>query len=161
MDGSFVFARWRQCAFPWVHNWRHLANTIELVRPSVNGQPESTIQTANRLFLHSSRQKVHILAMGCCSSKIAPCHGGSGPHLIHGSLRPPRVLNPNGILIVLAVFVRQPQCPYIYFTMGRTFPLKIAPSDGAYPIHGSLGQPEFTTQTAFRSVQPFLQGSLV
>ena len=76
---------------------------------------------------------------------------------------PTRVLNPNGILIVLAVFVdnRRVGCPYIYFTMGRTFPLKIAPSHEAYSILGSLGPPEFSTQTAFRSVQPFLQGSLV
>ena len=33
MDGSIVFARWRQCVLPWGHIWRHLANTIELVLP--------------------------------------------------------------------------------------------------------------------------------
>ena len=39
--------------------------------------------------------------------EIAPSHRGSGPHLIHGSLGPPdRVLNPNGISIGPAVFVR-------------------------------------------------------
>jgi len=39
--------------------------------------------------------------------KIAPSHGGSGPHIINGSMGPPvtRVLNPNGISIGSAVFV--------------------------------------------------------
>ena len=45
-------------------------------------------------------------------------------------------------------------------TMGRSFPLKIAPSHGGsgpHLIHGSLGPPE--TQRASRSVQQFLQVS--
>jgi len=44
------------------------------------------------------------------------------------------------------------------------FPLKIAPSlwgSGPHLMHGSLRPPEFSTQTASWSVQPFLQGSLV
>jgi len=51
-----------------------------------------------------------------------------------------------------------------YFTTGLPWPLKIAPSHGdldAHLIHGSLGPPESSTQTASWSVQPFLQGSLV
>ena len=32
--------------------------------------------------------------------------GESGPHLIHSSLGPPKILNPNGISIGAAVFVR-------------------------------------------------------
>jgi len=93
---------WAQLAPPGEYDWTR-ASFVPL---------ESTIQTANRSlwsFLHSSRQKVHILTMGCSSPKIARCHGGSGPHL----------------------------------------------------IHGSQGPPESSTQTASRSVQPFLQGSLV
>jgi len=52
----------------------------------------------------------------------------------------------------------------LYFTTGRHFPLKIAPSHrGSEPhlIHGSLGPPESSTQTASPSVQPFFQGSLL
>ena len=38
------------------------------------------------------------------SLKIVPSHGGSGPHIIHGSVGPPtRVLNPNAISIGSAV----------------------------------------------------------
>jgi len=43
-DGSIVFARWRQCAFPYGHNCRHLANMIELVLPSVNPSQQSKWQ---------------------------------------------------------------------------------------------------------------------
>ena len=47
----------------------------------------------------------------------------------------------------------------LYFRMGRPFPLKIAGSHGGsapHLIHGSLGQPESSTEMASRSVQPFL-----
>jgi len=53
----------------------------------------------------------------------------------------------------------------LYFTMRRPFPpKKLAPSDGdldPHLIHGSLGPSESSTPTASRSVQLFLQGSLV
>ena len=42
--------------------------------------------------------------MGALFHKIAPSDGGYGPHLIHGSLGPTRVLNPNDISIGSAVF---------------------------------------------------------
>ena len=50
----------------------------------------------------------------------------------------------------------------LYFTTGRPFPFKIVHSHQEIWIlscRGSLGPPESTTQTASRSVQPFLQGS--
>jgi len=54
MDGSIVFATWRQCALPW--------NTCFLAPPS-----ESIPQTASRSvqpFLRSSRQSMPILYIG-------------------------------------------------------------------------------------------------
>ena len=54
-----------------------------------------------------------------------------------------------------------------YFTMVRPFsPSKLPLSMGDLDpcknlIHGSLSPPESSTQTATRSLQPFLQGSLV
>jgi len=71
MDGSVVFARWRQCA---------PSNTFFL--------PESTTKTASRTvwpFLRSSRQGVigHVL-----SPKNSP-FWGIFTHLIHGSLSSP------------------------------------------------------------------------
>jgi len=53
----------------------------------------------------------------------------------------------------------------LYFTMGRTFPPQNCPftweAVDPHLIHGLLGPPESSTQTASLSVQPFLQGSLV
>jgi len=69
-------------------------------------------------------------------------------------LRPIQIHNPNGISIGSAVFVQfTAECSYtLYF--------KIAPFRGGsrpHLIHGSLGPPESSTQTASRSVEPFLQ----
>jgi len=53
---------------------------------------------------------------------------------------------------------------FLYFTMGRPFPLKIAFPVGDLDVHlkhASLGSAKSMTQMAPRSVQPFLQGSLV
>jgi len=67
--------------------------------------------------------------------------------------------DPNGISIGSAVFAQMAtECPH---TLQRTapFPLKIAPSHGRcgpHLIHGSLGPPESSTQTASRSVQLYL-----
>jgi len=75
-----------------------------------------------------------------------------------GFLRPTRVHNPNGISIGSAVFSQ--------FTSesrgacrGMLFLFKIAPSH-AESVHGFLGPPESASQTASRSVQPFLYNSL-
>jgi len=56
------------------------------------GPPKSTIQMANWLvqpFLHSSRQKVPILTMGSSFPQNCFFPGGSGPHLVDGSLAYP------------------------------------------------------------------------
>ena len=78
-------------------------------------------------------------------------------------LRPVRDHNPNGISIGSAVFYTDdvPQiCPYTL--QGDTpLPLKLPlPMTGSGPhlIHGSMGLPESSTQTASRSVQPFFAG---
>jgi len=53
-------------------------------------------------------------------------------------------------------------CYYIMTLQWDALPLKIAASQAgfwtSYLLHGSLSQLESTTQTASRSVQPFLQG---
>jgi len=67
-------------------HWRHQANTIELVASF--GSPESTTQAANqwfRPFLNSSQQEIPIFYNGR-PTRMAPSHGGSGPHLIYDSL---------------------------------------------------------------------------
>jgi len=91
--------------------------------------------------------------------KIVPFHGVSGPHPTR-FLGPIHAHNANGISITSVVFVQMTaECPYTLQWDAR-FPSKfclfllgdLEPN----LIHGSLGSPESSTQTASRSVQPFL-----
>jgi len=82
-------------------------------------------------------------------------------------LRPTRVQIRNGIWIGSAVFLHlTAECPYIksIYTLGRPYSLlKIVRVHGGsrtHLMHSFIGQPESSTQTASRSVQPFLQGSV-
>jgi len=80
-------------------------------------------------------------------------------------LRPIRPHNPNGIPIGSTVFAQTTiQCLYILQWDAHS-PPKLCPFPWGnldhHLIHGSPGPPESSTQTAARSVQPFLQGSLV
>jgi len=152
MDGSTVFARWHQCAL--------LCDSFS--------PPESTTQMANRSvqpFLHNSQQKVLILYNGQpFPPKIAPSHMGSGPHLIHDSLGQSKPTIQTAFRLVRLFSHRWLQSVPILDNGMPHFPLKIAYSyEGSGPqlIHGSLGPPESLTQMASRSVQLFLQGSLV
>ena len=102
MDGSVVFARWRQRALPY----GEYDSTCAFFFFS---PPKSTTQTANRSvqpFLHSWRQKVPILYNGTpiLTPKFAPSRGGSEPPSNTWSLGPSQVLNPYGISIGSAVF---------------------------------------------------------
>jgi len=84
MDGSIVFARWRQYAFAW------------------GSQPNGKL--TGSAILHSSQQKVRILLQWApLSPKIALTHWGSGAHLTQ-FLGLIRAHNPNGISIGSAVF---------------------------------------------------------
>ena len=85
------------------------------------------------------------------------------PHLIHG---PTRVLNPNGISMCSAVFAHMTaECPYSLLYHGTPLsPSKLPLPMGLlnpHLIHGPLGPPKSSTQMASRTVQPFLEGSLV
>jgi len=73
------------------------------------------------------------------------------------------VHNPDVISIGSAVFA-QLTTVSLYFTIGRPFSPQNCPfpwGDLYHLIHGLLGPPQSSTQTASRSVKPFLQGSLV
>ena len=78
---------------------------------------------------------------------------------------PTWVLNPNGISIGSAVFAcTAHRWVSPYFTMCCPSPSKLPILMGdldPHLIHGSLGPPESSTQTASQSLQPFSQGSLL
>jgi len=66
----------------------------------------------------------------------------------------------NGISIGSVAFAKGPYTLRWATPFLSKLPLCMGDMD-IHLIHGSLGPPESTTQTASRSVQPFLQGSLV
>ena len=68
-------------------HWRHLANTIELALPLAHPSPQTKREISVQPLLHSLWQKVPILNNGRpFLPKLPLLTGGSGPHLIHGSL---------------------------------------------------------------------------
>jgi len=100
--------------------------------------------------------------MGAPFPNIVPSHGEvwipSRPNTI---FVPIRAHNPNGISIGSAVFAQMTaECPIVY--CGTPISLSKLPIPmGDLDPHCSRGPPESSTQTASRSVHPFLQGSLV
>jgi len=94
--------------------------------------------------------------------KIAPLHGGSGPHLIR-FLGPHQVHNPNGILNGSAVFAQLttesivPNVLYNWPPAPKNAVSHGLPGPHVISLHGSLGPLESTTQTASRSIQPVLR----
>ena len=99
-----------------------------------------------------------------CQLAMATSISTAGPPSNTWLLRSIPAHNPNSILLGSAVSAQiTAECAYAV-QWDAPFPLKFAPSHGGsgpYLIHGSLGPPESSTQTASRSVQPFLQGSVV
>jgi len=81
------------------------------------------------------------------------------PIPIHGSLGPLESSTETASWSVQPSFCGTHGRASLYFTMGCSFPLKIAPSDGVYGLpsnNDSLGPYEPITQTTFRLVQLFL-----
>ena len=85
-------------------------------------------------------------------------------HLTYDSLGPSKPTTQSASRSVQSFLHIWPQSVPILYHGTPLSPIKIAPSHGGlgpYLIHGSVGPPESTTQTASRSMQPFLLGSLV
>ena len=146
-------------------HWRHLGNMIELLLPSAHLHPQSKRQIDR--FSHSCTahgRKFIYLKWALLSPKVSPSHWGSGPHLVRGSLAhlSPQ---PKWHLDWFSRFCIDDRRVSLDFTMGRPcFPSKLPlPMGDQNPhlTHGFLGPPKSSTQTASRSVQPILQGSLV
>jgi len=109
-DGSIVFARWHQCAFPCSHigtTWWTRLN-LRFLRPTRVHSPNGKSIGFGRSCTAHSRKFLYL----------------------HWAILSPKL-----------------PCQWGYLDR--------------HLIHGSLGPPECSTQTVSRSVQPFLQGSLV
>jgi len=104
-DGSILFARWRPCAFPCGHTWRHLANTIELVLPLINlsSQSKRQIDPFSRSATGTAHDRKSIyLQWAALPPKLPLAMGMWTPNTRF--LGPTRVLNPNGISISSGIF---------------------------------------------------------
>jgi len=135
-------------------------------------RPESKSQTtASRSvqpFLHSSRQTVVILHNGPPSPLPYNCPFllviWTNPHLIHSSLGPPKSPTQRTSRLVQAFLHSSQQSVPILYDGPPLPPFELPILTGDLHLHltrGSLGPPDPSTQTVFRLVQPFLQGSLL
>jgi len=94
MDGSVVFARWRQCA------------PILYMLPSAHPrpQPKQHLDRFSRFCTAHDRESLYFTKGRPFHLKIAPLHWRSGHPSNIWFLRLTRVHNPNGISISSAVF---------------------------------------------------------
>jgi len=148
MDGSFTFPR-----------WRHLANVIKLVLPSAHPSPQPKRQI-NRFscFCTAHGRKSLYFTMGNRFSKIAPSN--------RGTLTPPNSWFPVPFwaqslkasrLVQLFSHRWQHQGFYTlqWASLSPKLPLLMGDLD-PHLTQDSLGPSKPTTQTASRSVEPFL-----
>jgi len=164
--------------------WHRLANTIEIVhsgatlrirlnlcffRPYPSPQPKRQVDRFSRFCAtHVTAESQYTLQWAILSQKIAPSHGWSGPNLIHDVLGQSEPTIQTASRSVRLLSHRWRQCPYKltlqwdapFSPQNCPFPLE-SQNLNPHLIHGSLGPPESSTEAASRSVQPFLQGSLV
>jgi len=83
MDGSIVLARWRQCAPPPIHsNWCQHCTCADIAESPSVPRP--------------SDMSGHVLGRSFSPSKLPLHMWGSGPHLMHGSLGPPKSTSQSG-----------------------------------------------------------------
>jgi len=93
-----------------------------------------------------------------------PLPMGSGHHLTHDSLGPCEPKTQTASRSVQPFLHRWPQSVPILYNGSpispSKLPLPMENGSGPHAMHGFLGLPESSTQTATRSLQSFLQGSL-
>jgi len=161
MDGSVVFAMWRQCALPWWHigaTWWIQSNLCFIWPTGVNNPNSKSIGSA--IFAQLAADCRYTLQRAApFPLKITLSHRGSGPPSNTWFLVHIRARNPNGISV--SRFCTDDRGVSLYFTMGHPLPPQNCPfpwGSGLHLIHGSLGPPKSQPK---RHLEPFLHGSLV
>jgi len=131
-------------------HWIHLANTIELVLPSahLSRRQKRQIDRFSRFRTAHSRVSSGTLASS-----------GEYDVLLSAEPSPQPKRQINRFSRSCTAHGRK----FLFFTVGDPLPPNCPFLWGSRPnlIHDSLGPSEPKTKTASRSVQPFLQGSLV
>jgi len=166
MDGSVVFAKLRQCAKMFT-----MATCLRTSKSAMSSSdsltPKRRKPTARIKQRVATYHTTKVITQKATYSKLCPkigCHGNVPQHRwtpsntipwAHPSPQPEWHLDRFGRLCtddrgVSLYFTLPPQnCPFPWVHLHP------------YLIHGSLAPPESPTQTASRSVQPFLHSSLV
>jgi len=145
-------------------HWRHLANMIERVISSAypSRQPKRQIGRSSHFCTAHGRASSGIPAgMSFPLINKRPLRIGIWAPYRTCFVEPNRVYNTNGISIGSAVHAQlAADSPILYngpFPQNCIFPWGL----WTHLTRCSLGPPEYSTQTTSRSVQPFLQGSLL
>ena len=154
MDASMEVDRWLQCTSP--------PNTC-LLEP-IRVQILNGILIGSAVFAQLTPERRYILRRIAFPLKFPLHMEVSGPHLIHDSFDPSahtsykRHLHSSAILVQLA-----PECPCNLHRAAAFSPYNSHSGGDLEPhqLHGCLGPTESSAQTASRSVQPFLQLSLL
>jgi len=145
--------------------WRHLVNMIELVLPSATRvhNPNSKL-IGSATFAQPTAVSPYTLQCAHLSPKIAPSRRGIWTPFNTWFLGPSELTNQIAFRSVQQFLHRWLQSVPMLNNGMPLPPWKLSISMGAsgpHLIHGSLGPPKSSTQTASQSLQPFLQGSLV
>jgi len=148
MDGSVVFAMWRQCALPWWHigaTWWIQSNLCFIWPTGVNNPNSKSIGSA--IFAQLAADCRYTLQWAApFPLKITLSHLGSGPHLTHDSLctSEPATQTASRSAVFAQMTV---ECRYI-LQWDIPCPLKIAPS------HGDLDSTLYMVPWAHPSLNP-------
>jgi len=160
---SIVFARWRQCAFPCGHidaTWRIRLNLCFLRLRRVHNPDGKSIGSA--VFAQIMADTLQWVPLFSRNWPFPWDHGGSGLPS-NDSFSPSEPTTQTALSVQPFLHRWLQSVPILY--NGTPLPPSKLPlpmgGSGHHLIHGSLGPPESSTQTASRSVQPFLQGLLV
>jgi len=143
--------------------WHHLANTNECVLLSAHPTPQPKWQIDQfSCFCTTHYKKSLYFTMGDPFSKNCPFSWWIWtPHLLHDSLSQSELTIQTVSRSVQLLFVQMTaECPYT-LQCDAPFPPQDCPFPWGIWTTWFLSLPQSSTQTASRSVQPFLQGSLV
>ena len=159
-SASWQSASYRICEFS---SYPGLSCNSWFLGPFQDHNPNGMV-IDSAVFTQVTAECPHTLLWAPLSPKIAPSYGNLNPLLTYDSLGPSEPTTEMASRSVLPFLHRWLQRIPILYNGTPLSPSKLPFSaEGSVPhlIHGSLGPPKSSTQTASRLVQPFLQDSLV
>jgi len=151
MDGSIVFARLQECASHLIH-----------AHPSSN--PKQHLDQS-AVFAPLTAERPYTLQWTALPPQNCLFPWGIWTHVVHNALGPSKPTTQTASQLVQPFLHSSLQSvPILYNRPSTPFHPQNCPFQwGSWPrlIHGYLGQLEFSTQRASRSVQPFLHSSVL